>query len=523
MRKSQILLGSLALLSMGLYSCSSEEPANNGNNTTVDGDRYMAVRISTAGMGTRAVAEDTNYENAAKGSNEANLTAKTVRFYFFDQDGNAFKMEGAPINGTVSSTNMVAPTAINTVSETNGDAVITGTLVLGRGSEGFQGMVPAKVLCVANADDFDQYANKAFANVVKVLETSVKATDAESWTNFVMTSSSYVDGNAETFTSTVTDKIKGDVASAENDPVQIYIERLAAKVRVQGLGVKPAQAMGEDGKTPVNTKFNIYKADGSKEEVDINVELTGWQLRNTASESFGVKNIVANGNYFADWNNADLHRSYWAVSPTNVSVNNDSFDIHAASQFALGNFSSTSPLENIAYCYENTAYTPNGVTDRTSDATAIVIKGIVKRADTGEALNLVKWAGALYEESNLLQLIVNSVNDANLGVGDIEFIQEVNNMWKACRKSDTEHKPIANFERIQRWIGGETSYYANIEHFGGKFGVVRNHIYDYTLTNVIGLGVPGNDETTDDEVQTFVAAAINVLTWRVVSNSLILQ
>lgn len=93
--------------------------------------------------------------------------------------------------------------------------------------------------------------------------------------------------------------------------------------------------------------------------------------------------------------------------------------------------------------------------------------------------------------------------------------------------------------KAQVYQEGKTYYYFPIQHLGdegtvGEYGVVRNHIYDCKITSVIGLGTPvyipenGDDDPDDEEEDiypekpedddTFIAAQINILSWRLVSN-----
>ena len=99
---------------------------------------------------------------------------------------------------------------------------------------------------------------------------------------------------------------------------------------------------------------------------------------------------------------------------------------------------------------------------------------------------------------------------------------------------------LASVGKIKYWNTGYTYYWVDIKHFGKdtysgedvkeegecKFGVVRNHWYKYTFTSVKGLGVPVADpneviypETPVDEDLYYLAARINVLSWRMVYNN----
>jgi hypothetical protein len=78
---------------------------------------------------------------------------------------------------------------------------------------------------------------------------------------------------------------------------------------------------------------------------------------------------------------------------------------------------------------------------------------------------------------------------------------------------------------------GRTYYYTNIKHLGTTaYGVVRNHIYDVKINSIAGFGTPvlsdvitdttiETPETPEEVKETFLAAQINILSWRVVDNT----
>lgn len=80
------------------------------------------------------------------------------------------------------------------------------------------------------------------------------------------------------------------------------------------------------------------------------------------------------------------------------------------------------------------------------------------------------------------------------------------------------------------WNDGMTYYNATITHLGaagksGEIGVVRNHIYDLGISKIAGLGTPvveGDAAINKTEVvseKSFVAATINIHSWRLVNNN----
>lgn len=87
-------------------------------------------------------------------------------------------------------------------------------------------------------------------------------------------------------------------------------------------------------------------------------------------------------------------------------------------------------------------------------------------------------------------------------------------------------------DRPLLWKDGMTYYYYEIEHIQNQndtekknlVGVVRNHIYETNITKIAGLGTPVYDPTKTiypekpENNDHFIAAQINILSWRVVKN-----
>ncbi len=88
---------------------------------------------------------------------------------------------------------------------------------------------------------------------------------------------------------------------------------------------------------------------------------------------------------------------------------------------------------------------------------------------------------------------------------------------------------LLDLSHAKIWNSGKTYYFATIMQGATLPGVVRNHIYDMNLKNVYGIGTPvyNPDEVIvpekpqDDD--TFVAAEIKILSWRLISNDVNLE
>lgn len=541
MKNSKLFLGLAAALSMGFASCSDDAQGNVPDNPAEGGTKYMSVVIKNVDD-SRALPADTDFEDPAAGSQESVITKDNIRFYFFTDKGSPFIMSTVNVNGTVTKTNMVAPTAISQINNTNGAAAtFNGVLVLGlpdTENGGYEGNTPAKVVAIVNprhTDGFDYYAQKTLN---QLYQESVKLNNLD-FDKFTMVSSSYVDKvngvDTEIFWTDVTNNIKDTQAAAEADPAQIFLERLAAKVRVKGLGdytVKERDASG----ALVDKTFRIWENATAPTETKLTVTLDGWKLLNRATHTYGIKHI---GNFiddapYDDWNDAARHRSYWAY--TAATGADDFYD--GSFTFAdinwLGNFDNDNPTANILYTYGNTAFARGeatdvtSATDRTTKATGIIVKAFVKKEGATAPIDLVKWGPEYYSLDYFKKVVISAWNNdrsSTLNADAVGLKYVANNLYIATVTVNGTENEYARFSDISYWNGGVTSYLANIKHYAAKnttekdlYGVVRNHIYEYEFNNVVGLGVPGTKPVNpEDPDQNYLAAVVNCLNWHIVS------
>lgn len=537
MKKSLFFMSAIAALVM--TGCSSEEPAPGPNEGgSAEGNSYMAITISNLSVGSRAATVgEPEFENAATGSTEGKITAENLYFFFFDKNGNAFPLVYEQVNGAEVVTNMVKPLAAEFeagTSEGDGkDQTVTGILVLGKPGQGYVGEVPAQVLCVANpyTDVMKNLENKTLASVL-----ATPATPPASWngktTNFVMTSASYIKDGALKVTDDVTPHIYGSPEAAKADPVQINIERLAAKVRVTYAASYPVQkkTTNDEGAEVVENpgKFTIDNVADQELEVVIN----GWQLYNTATQANAFKQLNADYTFNPTWvwNDPTNKRSYWAESNPGATLRKTDWDLYNDAHFTNKSFNAATPVENVVYCYENTKFPGIAATDRTvNKATGIVIKATVRKKGETAGINLMRWNGAYYTLAALKDKAAKqwSANNSNAAydVANVEFVQDAgkNTYHAVYHISQDNTQVITLFTNILWWKDGVTSYYTNVEHLGGLFGVVRNHIYDYVIDGLIGLGIPGNKPDVPEETQHYVACHVRVLNWHVVKNNVTLE
>lgn len=520
-------------MAIGLWSCSSDEPANGGGDNNISGTKYMAVRIqSVPDLGSRAVADDTKFEVGE--GNENTLTAENLRFYFFTTDGKPFFMTGSGVDGEVSS-NMVKPNNISSENTNGGTSTsVDATLVL----DGYEGNTPGYVVCVANLKDNAAYTNLSNKNLDAFNQTIdyIYNITSTSISSFVMTSSTYLGSDSKVVNYTAIDKLYDDVDEAKANPVNIFVERLAAKIRVHADGTStfnsaiPVMKKNADG----SLSKESFKIKDLPEEKNLVAYIKGWVPFRTATKSNLIKQISTSwtdDNLFAAWNNASLHRSYWATTPNEVPGGNSSYDIHNNDSW-IGEYTTAEANKgNVCYVMENTKGGSTKYTDNSAlsardnkDVTSIVVRAQICLEGESAGLDFIRWGGEYYTLEFFKSTIVNAYNSdytaANITADNVNLVlnEDTNNYYVTVNGTK-----YARFDKIEWWKKGYTCYQVNIEHFGMRLGVVRNHIYDFAINQVIGLGVPGNKPEDPNYTQSYLAAKVYVLNWRVVTNNITLQ
>lgn len=117
-------------------------------------------------------------------------------------------------------------------------------------------------------------------------------------------------------------------------------------------------------------------------------------------------------------------------------------------------------------------------------------------------------------------------NPADATAYEESSASEINGTLKDLKDKD---KPEDGYiiDRPLVWKEGMTYYYYEIRHLQGsnEIGVVRNHIYKTTIANIAGLGTPVYNPgdviypEKPEENAHYIAAEINILSWRIVTGS----
>lgn len=289
MKKSLFFMPLIA--AMAFTSCTSDEPLIDGDNSfdgSYDGQAYMRVRIAMP-------------DNAVTRADFVNGTAeeqaiKDIGLKFYNADG-SFYGYGLPMGDVT--VNATTPTEGNNVEGKVGEAVI----VLQINSNAPK---PTHVVAFANCGENWKMTPEPDIDQIDKTMTGVTNTYEDGKAYYAMTSSNYrVDNQGQvafvqgyqTQVSPNSFKPTSEEALAEGVPVDIYVERLAAKVRVNKA----------DGMTPDKITNGDYTLD---------FEIDGYALGGTNSESYYIKHIIDQWSATTLWNgwNAPTdHRCFWAA------------------------------------------------------------------------------------------------------------------------------------------------------------------------------------------------------------------
>ena len=488
MRKQFYLTG-IALLAAGtLLSCSNEnEPA--GGNTGSAG--FIAINILAPNSNaTRAT--DGGFVNGTETEGKAD---KGI-FLLFDAAGNQV---GRPQELTL--TPWAGP------GNPNVENMSSAVLVV----ENQKDIATTHVLAILNAPADADFAGKTLTQVIGI------AGDYSSTANgFVMTNSVYNEGGNTVTATPIAGHIAASAEAAKNNPVEIYVERVLSKVQTSVLSNVEGSTITVSGQT-----------------VTVKPEIVGIEVANVAQNSNLVKNI-SGINFSWNWNDAANKRSYWATT-SNTEFSNQSWNtIGGTSAAKAQNF----------YVQENTGDTK----------TSVLVTGRLK------ALSFVKYAGQFYTPAGAMNIMANVLKNAGYRINNgtesvtiapeqLKWAQPAGiESWQTVAQLATAEGTVftkngetvsateintfltGNAYRVKFWTNGMAYWYVNIEHFGTDAagnalnGIVRNHVYDLSLNSLKGLGVPVFDPERDiipdipvDEDGFYIAARINILKWKVVS------
>lgn len=570
MKIKKLFFAGLALAA--LVACDKE---NESGNTLKDGDAYINVKIAYSDPVTKGQAADPPFYYGTAAEQKIN----NAYFIFYYADG-SFCQYVKKTDLKMNSQGAGASTDKNIEELSDG-------VVLLRGLKSKQ--YPVYMSVILNSEDEwigANIENKSIEEASKAVQSAIATADKNdqvNWTNFMMSSSSF--DNSDAVSGYYCTKLKASnfqeseaLAIAEGNPVEAYVERLAAKVKVEF-----AESLGTSG------KIGSFTVNGTSKDLYFNV--TGWGLNATTKDSYCFKNI--NTGWTEEtlgfkWNDAANFRSYWGKStnygtgvyPGTYGSSVDKYDEKTATLNYITYNDLKVGINGNAYCRENTNDPEVLGKNFSGTVTSVLLKAQVTDKE-GNAVTLYNFAGSLYDEANYKAAALNSfeasttnkiwkktVSGGNttytkVTADDLSVVisadgyahVELKEAYNYCYGAGETSTKDATTAEINKLLNGDEAYKYNtgcsfykegmmyynipIEHLRddgkyndsdyvqkeGNYGVVRNHYYIITVNSIRNLGKAVNvpDERivpNDDDVKNyFVAAKINVLSWKVVRQS----
>lgn len=596
MKKFYLL--SAALMALAMTACNDEPIADKTPNApggTING-KYIAVNFRNTDS-SRALADDEiKFE---EGTADENAIAEgQLNFLFYDNDGNPFPMTASEINGAImpdkdgQPSNWVKPVRIDgtTTDDNTNPTSGNSVLVLGSGNGIYEGKMPSRIVCVANVDNntmLDYYVNRSIDDLLMNYSTAegtsapIHKTLKNETNHFIMTSATYWNGaDIICWADIAPQNICANSDQARKNPVQIYIERIAAKASVKTFPKDPRVKTVTGDVMETTYWYYDEEANEVRQSAPKNIimEPVGWNVNNVGAQNFGIKHLLFRdkdgslySQYFEDYRDFNRNgRSFWASTSSR-----NEWDQFIPSEL-------NRPEGYVDYLFANTR-DPflKGEPERGLDnvrgrvnfawthASKILFAARPHLVDAGAEEfepgtpgdQLMSFGGEFYTPEALCRVLERNnpgtriaygrvprhdgdnghfqVQFYELGEGSKDITQrDITNPLTGNLIAGVDAQVMQNGPKVQYW-NGLAYYIINISNNlmctkgpdKGKnmYGVVRNTSYNYDLTEYVGLGTPvptpqaPTDVENPSDADTYVAAKLNILNWRLISNEHTLQ
>lgn len=519
-----------------LASCSSDEPVNKGNEVTGTDAGYAMFNVSLPTVGgTRA----NSYEQG-DAQEYAVTNGRVLVFQKGTTEADAKFVCMADLTGMNWSTgqageittNSTCVAKLSNINLSDNGAQYVAAIVLNYNPDTFK--FPSE------GRTYGEWSKTAVANNMQYVsggKTYLTMTNAARFKSATEDPTILVDINKSMIAQTET-SIQGSAAT-------FHVQRAVAKVKVAG---------------------GTFDVSGSSYQGD-KVTINAWALDITNKTTFpmqvctGLKatyNDIWAKARFSGAENSAFRRAFWAIDP------NYDKDITTQAQVeenfnVIGN-TALSSNPSALYCLENTF---NIAHQKQGQTTRVVFKGkyvpsSIPGYTAGATFFKIGNSTALWIESTLkaeieakAKTVMNS-NDVTVDLGtvatkagsysinDISIKRGGNDISEAQKNAVAAALGLrdASEKGIGTYLNGDCYYVARIKHFGddetpwsignptyggdnekylGRYGIVRNTIYDVTVNSISNPGVPSVPEIKpdepDDESNYYIQVNVNVLSW----------
>lgn len=560
-----------ACVALMMTACASDKDEIGGGTKPGSDPQYLAVNI--VNVGATPTTRTTDYENGTEAESKINK----VRFYFFNGDGSPYLIKNPGIAGVTGGDPKnwleASPTDDTSTSGTPSHIEkITQTVLV---INGVQSAAPAAIVAVVNPETVDA-AKIQSGGIVRLSELRYSAVgskfykkDASSGavSDFVMSNSVYVNAGEDVCASLVAGHVTTSPDAAKAKPVDLYVERVVAKVTAD----VDANAFEKgNGTNWAADKYGTKTAVGKSGDYDVYAVIEGWGLANENGKAEVEKQVNkawTDGTLgFTPWTTTDYHRCFWETSVAFDAGVGGNQPVNPTFNQLKAN------IQDVLYTLPNT---PGSAVSnlKDNDLTKFAVAATLRYKDASNNWHnaeICRYNGvSILGIDNLKRQIALTFSQYytstdgttynQLSKDDIDFKNPDGTMQQyrvtptlAADPAGTTKKyyikttsgttptftevPKATVsaaieaDKAEIRKDGRAYYYVPIKHLGdpgkiAEYGIVRNHFYKITLTGITGFGTPvyNPDKVVDPAVptyeNTFLAARVQVLQWRVVSQN----
>lgn len=561
-----------ACVALMMTACASDKDEMGGGTRPGSDPQYLAVNIVNVGA-TPATRATDDYEN---GTTEESTITK-VRFYFFNGDGSPYLIKNPGVAGVEGGGEKnwleASPADDSSTSGTPSQIEkITQTVLV---INGVQSAAPAAIVAVVNPKTIDaakiqsgetmRLSELRYSTVGSKFYKKDATTGAVS--DFVMSNSVYVNAGEDVCASLVAGHVTTSEKTAKEKPVDLYVERVVAKVTadVDNTAFELGNGTNWDAK-----KYGTKNPVGQSGDYNVYAVIDGWGLANENGKAEVEKQVNktwADGTLgFTPWTTTDYHRCFWETSVAFVTGAGGNQPVNPTFNQLKAK------MKDVLYTLPNTP--ESKVTNwKDNDLTKFAVAATLRYKDASGNWNnaeICRYNGvSILGIDNLKKQVAltfsqyytstDATTYTQLSKDDIDFKNSDGTMQQyrvtptlandptgTTKKYYTKttsgttptftevdkDKVLAAIEADKAEIrkDGRAYYYVPIKHLGGtgelaEYGIVRNHFYKITLSGITGFGTPvyDPDKVVDPAVptyeDTYLAARVQVLQWRVVNQN----
>lgn len=570
-------------LMMTVMSCSSSDDLNGGGADAESSVSYIAVNIKSVGTAsTGSRADYTQGSGTYEDGSATEGAISKVRFFFFNTDGSPYLMKGKQVNykelvaekdGTNDNLHTIeGKTTAMLVIE--GDTKTAPAYMIAVVNP--QTLTNLQDAAYRESQLRDEYVDHSFVKI------TTDGSGNKQYSDFVMSNSVYAENGARVCASPVSGYVAATADDANKKPVDIYVERVVAKATTNvnpAKGWEQISTGADAGKYKIKVgEINIDAAT----KKDVYAVVQGWGLADENKKAELEKQIDVTTNNWTSailgidpWTSPDYHRCFWsasvAITPTSGT--------NPAGNYTFSAFTTPFGTTPLYTCPNTPTYADfiGGINNKPyeNDLTKVLVAAKLVYYDASnnpQPADICKYRGIqILGADNVLKQVakdndeywtVDATDPSNhvlLAYTDLEYTRtslsggsvdelksyEVRPVLKSGVKvykkkadgsfettdSNDELNGLLAKSPVQVRKDGMTYYFTPVRHLAsnktemGYYGVVRNHSYRITIDTMTGFGTPVYDSSEKivpvipTDTDTYLAARVNVLSWRVVPSS----